>query len=140
MADAVKGTFENGAGASALNICDDADPTSIVFMGRMIEPLSGGHCVVKREPRHGAFTILQREFGARVGILLRDKAFRGIVEYGSFLPCQEPKNSARTGLLAAWKAWGCGSWDGFKIDLSSSWGECSVGIGKWVSPGQAGKD
>ena len=85
LADTVNGTFENRAGPSALDICDDSDPASIVFMGRMIEPLSGGHRVVKREPRHGALTILQREFGARVGILLRDKAFGGIVEYGSFL-------------------------------------------------------
>lgn len=42
LADTVKGTFENGAGASALDICDNSDPASIVFMGRMIEPLSGG--------------------------------------------------------------------------------------------------
>lgn len=140
LADTVKGTFENGAGASALDICDNSDPASIVFMGRMIEPLSGGHRVVKRESRHGGLIILQREFGARVGILLRDKAFGGIVEYGSLLSCQEPKNSARARLLASWEAWGGGSWDGFKIDLSSSWGECPVGFGGWISPSQAGKN
>ena len=87
LADTVKGTFKDGAGASPLDIGDNSDPAGIVLMGRMIEPLSWGHRVVKREPRHGAFTILQREFGARVGILLRDKAFRGIVEYGSTFPC-----------------------------------------------------
>lgn len=83
LANAVQSAFENGAGAPTLNICDDPDATGIMFLRRMIEPLSGGHCVVEREPRHGMDIILQRKFGARVGILLREKAFGGMVEYGS---------------------------------------------------------
>ena len=83
LADATQGTFENRAGAATLDVRNDADATGIVLVGRMIEPLRWGHCVVEGEPRHGIATIRHDRIGARVGILLRGKAFRGIVEYGS---------------------------------------------------------
>ena len=59
-----------------MDIRNDADAAGIVLVGGMIEPLGWGHCVVEGEPRHGIATIRQERIGARVGILLRGKAFR----------------------------------------------------------------
>jgi hypothetical protein len=54
-----------------------------MFMGRVIKALRTGHIVVETEPSHGRITILNEGEGARVGILWRGKAFRGIVHYGT---------------------------------------------------------
>lgn len=61
LADAVEGAFKDGAGATALNIGNDSDPTSIVLMGGMIEPLGGGHGVVEGEPWHEISEYFRRE-------------------------------------------------------------------------------
>lgn len=75
MADAREGAVENGTGAPALNIGDNPDAAGIVFLVRMVKPLRAGHLVVEGEASHVNLTILQEGLGARVGILLRDKAF-----------------------------------------------------------------
>lgn len=75
LADAREGAVENGTGAPALNIGDNPDAAGIVFLVRMVKPLRAGHLVVERKPWHVRLTILQESHGARVGILLRDKAF-----------------------------------------------------------------
>ena len=75
LADAAQGAVENGAGAPALNIGDNSDAAGIVFLVRMVKPLRAGHLVVEGEASHVMLTILEEGLGARVGILLRDKAF-----------------------------------------------------------------
>lgn len=84
LANTAECAVQNRAGAAALNIGHNADATSIVLLGWVIEPLGSGHRVVEGEPRHESFTILHDPMGARVGILLRGREFRGIVVYG---PC-----------------------------------------------------
>jgi len=76
LADATEGAFENRAGTPTLDIGNNTNTASIVLMGRVVETLSLGHCVVKGEPRHGKATILHEGLGARVGILLRGRGFR----------------------------------------------------------------
>jgi len=76
LADAAEGTLEDRAGTPTLDIGNNTDTASIVLMGRVVETLSLGHCVVKGEPRHGKDTILHEGLGARVGILLRGRGFR----------------------------------------------------------------
>jgi hypothetical protein len=52
LADAAEGTLEDGAGTPTLDIGNNAHAASVVLMGRVVEALSLGHCVVKGEPRH----------------------------------------------------------------------------------------
>ena len=54
----------------------------VVLMVGAVEPLGTGKIVIETEPRHGSFTILKESPGARRGILLRDKRFRGILIHG----------------------------------------------------------
>lgn len=76
LADAAEGTFEDRAGTPPLDIGNNAHAASVVLMGRVVEALSLGHCVVKGEPRHRMVRILHEGLGARVGILLRGRGFR----------------------------------------------------------------
>ncbi len=76
LADAAQSAVENGAGATALDIGDDTDATGIVFVVRGVKPLGSGHLMIETEFRHVSLTILEESAGARVGIILRVKAFR----------------------------------------------------------------
>jgi len=76
LADAAQSAIENGAGATALNIGDDTDATGIVFVVRGVKPLGLGQLMIETESRHVSLTILEVSAGARVGIILRVKAFR----------------------------------------------------------------
>lgn len=66
-----------------MNVGDKSNAARIMFVIRVIEPLGTGKIVVETESCHGSFTILKEPHGARVGILLRDKRFRGIVIHGT---------------------------------------------------------
>jgi len=76
LADAAQSAVQNGAGATALDIGDDTDATSIVFVVRRVKPLGAGQLMIETEPCHVSLTILEASAGARVGIILRVKAFR----------------------------------------------------------------
>ena len=76
LADAAQSAIENGAGATALDIGDDTDATGIVFVVRGVKPLGLGQLMIETESRHVSLTILEVSAGARVGIILRVKAFR----------------------------------------------------------------
>lgn len=76
LADAAQSAVENGAGATALDIGDDTDATGIVFVVRRVKPLGSGQLMIETESCHVSLTILEESAGARVGILLRAKAFR----------------------------------------------------------------
>ena len=76
LADAAQSAVENGAGATALDIGDDTDATGIVFVVRGVKPLGAGQLMIETESRHVSLTILEVSAGARVGIILRVKAFR----------------------------------------------------------------
>ena len=76
LADAAQSAVENGAGATALDIGDDTDATGIVFVVRGVKPLGSGQLMIETEPCHVTLTILEVSAGARVGIILRVKAFR----------------------------------------------------------------
>jgi hypothetical protein len=76
LADAAQSAIENGAGATALNIGDDTDAAGIVFVVRGVKPLRSGQLMIETESRHVSLTILEVSAGARVGIILRVKAFR----------------------------------------------------------------
>ena len=76
MADAAQSAIENGAGATALDIGDDTDATGIVFVVRGVKPLGAGQLMIETESRHVSLRILEVSAGARVGIVLRVKAFR----------------------------------------------------------------
>ena len=84
LANAAKRAFQNRAGTFALNVGHKSDAARIVFVIRAVESLGTGKIVVETEPCHGSFTILKEPHGARVGILLRDKRFRGIVIHGPY--------------------------------------------------------
>lgn len=76
LADAAQSAIENGSGATALDIGDDTDATGIVFVVRGVKPLGAGQLMIETESRHVSLTILEVSAGARVGIILRVKAFR----------------------------------------------------------------
>ena len=76
LADAAQSAIENGAGATALDIGDDTNATGIVFVVRGVKPLGSGQLMIETESRHVSLTILEVSAGARVGIILRVKAFR----------------------------------------------------------------
>lgn len=76
LADAAQSAIENGAGATALDIGDDTDATGIVFVVRGVKPLGAGQLMIETESRHVSLRILEVSAGARVGIILRVKAFR----------------------------------------------------------------
>jgi hypothetical protein len=76
LADAAQSAIENGAGATALDIGDDTDATGIMFVVRGVKPLGAGQLMIETESRHVSLTILEVSAGARVGIILRVKAFR----------------------------------------------------------------
>jgi hypothetical protein len=76
LADAAQSAIENGAGATALDIGDDTNATGIVFVVRGVKPLGSGQLMIETEPCHVSLRILEESAGARVGILLRAKAFR----------------------------------------------------------------
>ena len=76
LADAAQSAIENGAGATALDIGDDSDATGIMFVVRGVKPLGAGQLMIETESRHVSLTILEPSVGARVGIILRVKAFR----------------------------------------------------------------
>jgi len=83
LADAAESPLQHSAGTFSSNIGHHTDPACVMLMGRVIKALCMGHIVVETEPSHGRITILNEGEGARVGILLRGKAFRGIVHYGT---------------------------------------------------------
>ena len=76
LADAAQSAIENCAGATALDIGDDSDATGIMFVVRGVKPLGAGQLMIETESRHVSLTILELSVGARVGIILRVKAFR----------------------------------------------------------------
>jgi len=83
LADAAESPLQHSAGTFSSNIGHHTNPACVMLMGRVIKALRTGHIVVETEPSHGRITILKEGEGARVGILLRGKAFRGIVPHGT---------------------------------------------------------
>ena len=69
-----------------MNVGDKSNAARIMFVVRAVKALSTGKIVVQTESCHGNFTILKEPLCARVGILLRDKRFRGIVPNGTSSP------------------------------------------------------
>jgi len=86
LANATESPFQNRAGAFSMNVGDKSDAARIVFVVRAVKALGTGKIVIQTESCHGNFTILKETLGARVGILLRDKRFRGIVPNGTSSP------------------------------------------------------
>ena len=83
LANTAKRAFQNRAGTFSLNISHKAHAARIMLVIGAVKSLGTGKIMVETEPCHGGFTILKEALGARVGILLRDKRFRGIVPYGT---------------------------------------------------------
>jgi hypothetical protein len=83
LADAAESPLQHGAGTFSSNIGHHTDSAGVMLIRGVIKALRTGHIVVETEPSHGRITILNEGEGARVGILLRGKAFRGIVPHGT---------------------------------------------------------
>jgi len=69
-----------------MNVGDKSNAARIMFVVRAVKALGRGKIVIQTESCHRNFTILKETLGARVGILLRDKRFRGIVPNGTSSP------------------------------------------------------